>query len=65
MAAGLAALILLFCFRCYRTYRVFNDTADEAAHIACGLEMVQTGRYTIEAQHPPLGRVLLAVPAWL
>ncbi|HYM12124.1 MAG TPA: glycosyltransferase family 39 protein, partial [Bryobacterales bacterium] len=47
------------------TYRVFNDTADEAAHIACGLEMVQTGRYTIEAQHPPLGRVLLAVPAWL
>ncbi|MBI3665983.1 MAG: glycosyltransferase family 39 protein [Acidobacteria bacterium] len=61
----LAALILIFCVRSYSTFRVFNDTADEAVHIACGLEVWQHGRYTIEAQHPPLARMVMALPAFL
>ncbi len=60
---ALATLVLVFCLRSILTYRVFNDTADEAVHIACGLEMLERGRYTEEAQHPPLARVLLALPA--
>jgi hypothetical protein len=64
-AVVLAALLATFCFRSYRTYRVFNDTADEAAHIACGLEVWRTGRYTIETQHPPLARIVLGFPAYL
>jgi len=63
--ACLAALIFTFAFRCCRTHRVFNDTADEAVHIACGLEVIEKHQYTLEPQHPPLGRVLLAVPAHL
>ena len=58
-------LILVFCFRCHRTYRVFNDTSDEAAHILCGLEVWQTGRYTMEAQHPPLARAVVALPPYV
>jgi len=57
---ALAALVLLFAWRSFRTHRVFNDTADEAVHIACGLEVFERGRYTLEAQHPPLARVVLA-----
>ncbi len=60
----LLALGALFAFRSWLTHRVFNDTADEAVHIACGLEVLQHGRYTLEAQHPPLGRVLIALPAY-
>jgi hypothetical protein len=65
IAASLALLVFCFAFRCYRTYRVFNDTADEAVHIACGLEILQFHRYTAEAQHPPLARLALALPAYL
>ena len=62
--AALAVLVLLFGFRCYRTWRVFNDTADEAVHIEAGLEFLQTRHYTREAQHPPLARVILAIPPY-
>ena len=36
---AVAALAALFAFRCYRTCFVFNDTIDEAIHIASGLEL--------------------------
>ena len=65
VAVLLAGLTLLFCFRCYRTFRVFNETADEAIHIACGLEVWQSRQYTIEAQHPPLARMSLGVFPYL
>jgi hypothetical protein len=61
----LAALILLFGARCARTYRVFNDTIDESAHIAAGLEIWENHRYTAENQHPPLGRMVVGLPAYL
>lgn len=61
----LAALILLFALRCTRTYRVFNDTTDESTHIAVGLEVWQNHRYTAENQHPPLGRIVVGLPAYL
>jgi len=65
VVACLAALIFVFVLRCSRTHRVFNDTADEAVHIACGLEVIEKHQYTLEPQHPPLARVLLAIPAYL
>lgn len=61
----LAVLILLFGARCARTYRVFNDTTDESTHIAGGLEVWQEHRYAAEHQHPPLGRIVLGLPAYL
>ncbi len=65
VSCWLAALTVLFCWRCYRTFDIFSNTADEPAHIACGLEVWQSGRYTLEPQHPPLARVILALPAYL
>lgn len=47
------------------TYTVFNHTIDEPAHIACGMEWLEKGTYTYEAQHPPLARVMAAAVAKL
>ncbi|MBI3694177.1 MAG: glycosyltransferase family 39 protein [Acidobacteria bacterium] len=65
IGCALALLIGLFGLRCFRTWRVFNDTTDESGHIACGLEVWQTGRYTLETQHPPLAHMVLALPPFL
>jgi len=64
-AAALALLGLVFAWRSIATHRTFNETADEAVHIACGLEVWQNGRYTLEPQHPPLARAILALPPFL
>ena len=65
VSCWLALLTLVFCWRGYRTFDIFSNTADEPAHIACGLEVWQSGRYTLEPQHPPLARVIVALPAYL
>lgn len=62
---ALALLMAQFAGRSWLTHRVFNDTADEEVHIACGLEVWQRRAYTIEPQHPPLARVVLAALPYL
>jgi len=44
---------------------VFNQTYDEPAHIAAGLQWLDTGQYTYEPQHPPLARVMTALGPYL
>ncbi len=62
----LSLLLVLFAsVRIVSTYTVFNHTADEPAHIACGMEWLDTGTYTLEAQHPPLARVAAAIGPYL
>ena len=60
------AAVLLACMatgvaRIAVTYPVFNQTWDEPAHVAAGMEWIDRGTYTYETLHPPLGRVLTAV----
>jgi len=43
----------------------FNQTTDEPAHIAAGMEWLDRGSYTLEPQHPPLARVATAVGPFL
>ena len=43
------------------TYRAFNQTNDESAHLAAGLEWLSRGAFTYEKQHPPLGRIAAAI----
>lgn len=39
---------------------------DEPAHLDCGMEWLELGTYTLEQQHPPLPRVLMAIgPYWM
>jgi hypothetical protein len=59
-------LVLLACAavavaRIVATYMVFNQTWDEPAHIAAGMEWLDRGRYTYEPLHPPLARVFTAL----
>jgi hypothetical protein len=47
--------------RIVATYPVFNQTWDEPAHVAAGMEWLDRGRYTYEPLHPPLARVMVAL----
>jgi 4-amino-4-deoxy-L-arabinose transferase-like glycosyltransferase len=58
-------LILIASVRIVSTYTVFNHTSDEPNHIACGMEWLDRGTYTYEAQHPPLARVAAALGPYL
>ena len=51
--------------RIISTYNVFSTTADEPAHIACGLEYVANHVYKLEVQHPPLTRAMIALLPYL
>jgi hypothetical protein len=60
--AILAALIVCIAVaRMVSTYTKFTQTFDEPFHIACGMQLLQQGIYTIELQHPPLARLLVAL----
>ena len=63
MLVGL--LLVIFALRVADTYTVFNETADENLHVAAGLEYLEKGQYTLEAQHPPLGRAVVAALPYL
>ena len=58
-------ILLLTCLRIGATYGVFNQTWDEPAHLATGLEWLQRGTYTFEPLHPPLARVAVALGPYL
>jgi Dolichyl-phosphate-mannose-protein mannosyltransferase len=64
-----AALLILFSVvaiaRIVSTYKVFNQTWDEAVHVACGMEWLQLGTYNYEDLHPPLARVAVAIGPYL
>src|SRR4029453_10350920 len=60
-----AGLLLGACFRIAATYSVFNQTWDEPAHIASGLEWLQRGRYEFEPLHPPAARGAAALRPYL
>jgi hypothetical protein len=59
------ALVLLATVRIAATYTVFTHTFDEPAHIACGMEWLDHGKYQYEPQHPPLARVAAALGPYL
>ena len=60
-----AGLIAVGVFRIVSTYPVFNQTWDEPAHIAAGMEWLSRGSYTYEPLHPPLARVMVALGPYL
>ena len=57
----LIVLIAACAARVASTYFVFNDVVDENVHLSGGLEYLQHHRYSIEVNHPPLARIVLAV----
>jgi hypothetical protein len=66
----LPAFVLIACIgaavaRIVATYSVFNQTWDEPAHVAAGMQWIDRGTYTYEPLHPPLARVFTAIGPWL
>ena len=59
------ALVAIASFRIAGTYWVYSHTADEPAHIACGMEWLDRGTYRYETQHPPLARIFTALGPYL
>ena len=55
-----ALLLVIFALRVADTYTVFNEITDENLHVATGLEYLEKRQYTLEAQHPPLARAVVA-----
>ena len=63
--AGLALVILGACLLTASTWRFFGNTWDEPEHLAAGLELLDRGHYDYDTEHPPLGRMLLALGPYL
>src|SRR6185369_8492694 len=62
-AFAVACLLLLPLVRVALTYRTFSQTVDDPIHVAAGYEWLHDGTYAIAREHPPLARVLYALPA--
>ncbi len=58
-------LVAIGTGRIVSTYRVFSHTIDEPDHLAAGMELLTTGKYRYEDQHPPLARVFGAIGPFL
>lgn len=60
--AALTAIVLIAVIRVANTHRVFSETLDEPAHLAAGYDWISGAPYTIDPSHPPLERILSALP---
>ncbi len=61
----LALIVLLACLLAAGSWRVYSNTWDEPEHLAAGVELLDRGQYEYDTEHPPLARVLLALPPYL
>lgn len=60
-AAAVAFIAILAAIRVSTTHRVFSEVLDEPAHLSSGFAWFD-GTFDIDASHPPLARVLAALP---
>ncbi len=61
----LLALMVLASLLVGSTWSVFSHTWDEPEHLAAGLSLLDRFRYEYDIQHPPLGRVAIAIGPYL
>jgi hypothetical protein len=62
---ALTLLILFACVLATGCWRVYSNTWDEPEHLAAGIELLDRGKYEYDTEHPPLGRVFLAIGPYL
>jgi 4-amino-4-deoxy-L-arabinose transferase-like glycosyltransferase len=66
IAAVIAVIVVLLAtFFITGTYKVYEQTYDESAHVACGMEWLSQGTYDYESLHPPLARAATALLPFL
>jgi 4-amino-4-deoxy-L-arabinose transferase-like glycosyltransferase len=62
---ALAFIIVGACILAAGCWRVYSNTWDEPEHLAAGVELLDRGIYEYDTEHPPIGRVLLALGPYL
>jgi hypothetical protein len=62
---ALVLIILIACVLAAGAWRVYSNTWDEPEHLAAGIELLDRGKYEYDTEHPPLGRVFLAIGPYL
>jgi hypothetical protein len=60
--AIVAGAVVVMCLRVASTWTAFNDTIDEPYHIGAGVAMIEAKRHVYGIQHPPLPRLVAAIP---
>lgn len=65
LTAAAALLAVLAVGRILATYRSTSQLYDEPFHMACGIEWLDRGTYTLDPLHPPLSRIAIALPLYL
>lgn len=60
--AVVTCILLLTLARIANTHLTFAQTLDEPVHVAAGHEWLTRGYYHLDFQHPPMPRVLFALP---
>lgn len=60
--ALLALIVVITAARVMTTHRVFSQTSDEPHHLAAGYDFLTKGTYSLEPEHPPLARIIHALP---
>jgi 4-amino-4-deoxy-L-arabinose transferase-like glycosyltransferase len=62
------ALVLIIAGACILAagcWRVYSNTWDEPEHLAAGIELLDRGIYEYDTEHPPLGRIFMALGPYL
>jgi len=62
---ALPFLMMLACLLAAGCWSVYSNTWDEPEHLAAGIELLDRGHYEYDTEHPPLARLLLALPPYL
>jgi hypothetical protein len=62
---ALVLIILAACVLAAGSWRFYSNTWDEPEHLAAGIELLDRGKYEYDTEHPPLGRVFLAIGPYL
>ena len=59
---AVAAIVIVTVLRVVLADRVFAQVIDEPVHVAAGFDWFDTPAYRVDIEHPPLARVLAALP---
>ena len=65
LRAALLLVIVATSLLVATTWSVFSHTWDEPEHIAAGLALIDEFKYDYDIQHPPLGRLAMAIGPYL
>ena len=60
--AAVATIVAITVIRVAVADRVFAQVIDEPVHVAAGFDWFDTPTYRVDIEHPPLARVLAALP---